>query len=116
MKKVVLAAILLLGMTLPAYAVNVSINSAIQVTNAPTNSKWQTECGPSTGVYNSIKQFSMNNIGSSLVAVSSIFDVAGTYFCRTAFVQQYGQGPYSTEITVVVTTPTLSAPSLTVVP
>jgi len=99
-----------------AYAVNVSIDSSINISNAPANSKWQVECGGSTGVYNLFtRQFTMN-VGINIIPVSSVFLSGGSYFCRTMFVQTYGQSPYSTEVAIVVTVPTLSAPALTVIP
>jgi len=101
-----------------AYAVTVSIDSSVQVTNAPTSigSKWQVECGTSTGVYTSTRQFNIGGPGTMTVPISAIFNGAGNFFCRTVFVQPYGQGPYSGEITVTVTVPTLSVPALTVIP
>ena len=102
-----------------AYAVNMSIDSLIQVSNTPTSvgSKWQVECGTSTGVYNSFtKQFNTGGIPILIVPASAIFNGAGNFFCRTTFVQPYGQGPYSTEVSVTIIVPALSAPSLTVIP
>jgi len=119
MNRIVLVVVVLLSMVIPAYAVNVSIDSSIQVTNAPISvgSKWQVECGLSTGIYNSFtRQFNTSGIATLVVPVSAIFNGAGNFFCRTAFVQPYGQGPYSTEVNVTVTVPTLIAPVLTVIP
>jgi hypothetical protein len=115
MKRVVLSMVLLLSMVLPTYAVTVSIDSSIEVTNAPANSKWQVECGTSTGVYILTRQFTMVS-GNNIVPVSSIFLSGGNWFCRTNFVQPYGQGPYSTELPVTITVPSLVAPALTVIP
>lgn len=39
----------------------------------------------------------------------------GDWFCRTSFVQVYGQGPYSGEIPVTIIVPVLTVPALTVV-
>jgi hypothetical protein len=116
MKKLALAFVILVGMVVPAYAVNVSMSSTIQIANAPVNSKWQVECGPSTGVYNTTNQFTMSVVGVNTIPVYSIFSTVGTFFCRTTFAQAFGIGPYSTEVSVTVTAPTLSAPSLSIIP
>jgi hypothetical protein len=100
---------------LTAYAVNMSIDSFVEISNAPANSKWQTECGPSTGNYNITKQFTMTP-GVNRVPTSSIFIASGNFFCRTSFVQSYGQSPFSSELSITVTVPSLSAPALTVIP
>lgn len=116
MKKLALVIVMLLGMALPVYAIDISINSSINVTNAPANSRWAVECGPSTGVYTSFtRQFTMAS-GTNSVPVSSIFLSGGNYFCRTNFIQVYGVGPYSSEVAISVLVPSLSAPALTVIP
>lgn len=117
--RIALGVLLSLGlMIVPAYAVNVSIDSSVQITNAPISlgSKWQVECGLSTGVYTVTKQFNISSAGTMTVPISAIFNGSGNFFCRTSFVQPYGQGPFSSEVAVTVTTPTLVAPSLIIVP
>jgi hypothetical protein len=100
-----------------SHAVTISVNSSIQISNAPANSKWQVDCGIVTGNYSTFtRQFTMNNVGVTTVPVSSIFLVGGEWFCRTSFVQAYGQGPYSAEIPVTITVPVLSVPALTIIP
>lgn len=96
-----------------AYAVNISIDSIIVISNAPANSQWRTECGPSTGNYTVTRQFAMI-AGENRVPVFDIFTGPGNFFCRTSFVQPYGQSPFSTELPITVIVPVLSAPGLTV--
>ena len=107
---------LLVLIPIQVHAIDISITSSISISNAPANSKWQVECGGSTGVYNLFtRQFTMD-VGVNVVPVSSIFLSGGNYFCRTMFVQAYGQSSYSPEVTIVVTVPVISAPSLAVIP
>lgn len=113
---VVVISILLLSMTVSAYAVIVSIDSSIEVQNPPLKSKWKTECGTSAGVYTEIKQFNMVEGVINRIYVSDIFPSTGNWFCRTSFVQIYVQGPFSAEIPVTVTVPVLSVPQLVIIP
>lgn len=115
MKIWLMSAVIGLIWSTSVYAVTVSVNSSIEIANAPVNSKWQVECGAVSGNYTLVRQFTMSSI-SNTVPVASIFPAGGDWFCRTAFVQVFGQGPYSNEIPVTVTVPVLSVPSLTVIP
>ena len=115
MKSFVLACMIVIGLVSSAYAVDISMSSSIQISNAPANSSWRVECGTNTGVYTASRQFVMSP-GINTVSVYSIFSTVGNFFCRTAFVQAFGVGPFSSETAVTVLAPTLSAPSLTIVP
>lgn len=107
---------LVLVCPLAAYAVNVSMSSVIQITGAPARSMWKIECGPSTGVYTSFSKIVAMEAGTNRISVADIFPTNGTYFCRSSFLQQFGQGSFAAEVQYVVSSPALSTPSETIIP
>ena len=115
MKILILTVMILFGIVVSSYAVDISMVSTIQIANAPVNSSWRVECGTSSGVYTSLRQVSITP-GINNIPVYTIFPIAGSFFCRTAFVQIFGMGPFSNEVSVNIIAPTLVAPSLSIIP
>lgn len=118
MKKYIIYVIISICLLIPVYAhaVTVSLSSVVNITNAPSGSILNVQCGTSTGVYIVSRQFNMGGGGVQSIVVGNVIPNAGNWFCILNYINIYGTGPNTSEFNLTVSAPSFVVPTVSVVP